>query len=929
MIIVEGAREHNLKNINVQIPRGEMSVITGLSGSGKSSLAFDVIYAESNRRFMESMSMHARMLTGGATKPDVDKISNLSPAIAIDQKSVGRSVRSTVGTMTEIYDHLRVLYASVGVPHCPETGRPLNRKSARQIVDEITTLKDGAKVMILAPTDEWDGGTPVITTRIQSEGYARVRFNQKIIPTSEAVLIADKDVQIYPDIIIDSLTFEEEDPDPERLMDSVESAMKVSGGSVIIVIDEREERYTRDYYCPESGFRLAECTPRHFSFNNPDGACPACDGLGIANEIDPELLIPNKSLSLQEGAVHLWGRAIGSDGKMDASMKELAQLAERYRFSLATPVEKLSPVHLAIILYGAPEEKRAKETLPAFDGVIARIEKRYREARSDTARSDIEKYMISRTCPTCEGRRLARVFLLVAVAGETIDYFTEAPFAVLIERLDALMATDALSKAQQTLVAPLVNEMRLRAQALVDVGVGYLTLARGSDTISGGEAQRIRLAVQIKSDLTGVVYVLDEPTTGLHSADTEKLITTMQALRDVGNTLIVVEHDAEVMRRSSWIVDMGPGAGELGGEVVYAGTYEAMLAAGTSTALFLDGKERVSDKKKVRPGNGKNLTIKGATHNNLKDVTVSFPLGLMIAVCGVSGSGKSTLMHDILAPELARKFHRSRQPSGEHEKITGMQNLKKVIMVDQAPIGRTPRSNAATYTGVFTHIRDVFTATEMAQEKKLTPSHFSFNMRGGRCATCQGDGALKVEMHLLPDAYIDCEACHGTRYNDKIRSVLYNGVSIADVLDMSVAYAKVFFKNHKLIYEKLNAMEEVGLGYLRLGQSATHLSGGEAQRIKLATELARKQTGNTMYILDEPTAGLHFSDAKRLLGILDRLVDKGNTVIVIEHNTDVIAHADWVVELGPVGGADGGRVVFEGLVKDLKKKAKTATARYL
>ncbi len=931
-IEVTGARVHNLKNVSVNIPRDTMSVITGLSGSGKSSLAFDVIYAESNRRYMESLSVHARMLTGGMTKPDVDKIANLSPAIAIDQKSISRSSRSTVGTMTEIYDYLRIFFATVGVPHCPETGRPLHRKSARDIVEELTGLSDGEPIWIYAPL-EGSAQTPVeLLRRTVTDGFARVRFGGKVMPVSEAQLIASESVYVPIEIVVDHLIFDASDPDPERLSDSVETAMKISGGAVIVVTGKgksvREDRYSCEYFCQESGFRLGEVTPRHFSFNNPDGACDECDGIGEKNEIDPELIVPNPSLSLIEGAIHVWSKAVGSEGKVTQNMQMLMDLAARYKFSMDVPIEKLSKIHRALIYYGAPAEKRGDKNFKAFPGVIALLEKKYREARSDHMRNEIEKYMSKRVCPGCDGKRLTKAYLCVLIGDKSIDDFVNIPLDRLENALKENIET-SLTVKKKTVIAPLLHEIFTRCQALNDVGVGYLTLGRSSSSISGGEAQRIRLAVQIKSDLTGLIYVLDEPTTGLHVRDTRKLITTMESLRDAGNTLIVVEHDGDVMRASSWIVDMGPGAGEEGGEVIFAGDYRALIKSKTQTADFLSGRVLVSDKSTYRKGSGKKITIKGAQSHNLKNIDVTFPLGTFTAVCGVSGSGKSTLISDILAPELARTFHRSRRMPGKHKKITGVNHINKVVLIDQAPIGRTPRSNAATYTGVFAHIRDLFAQTDLAQDRKYGPSQFSFNMRGGRCEVCQGDGMRKVEMHLLPDAYVECEACGGTRYNQKTLSVTYNGAHIADVLDMSVAYALQFFKGQRLITEKLQTMADVGLGYLRLGQSATNLSGGEAQRIKLATELARKQTGKTLYILDEPTAGLHFKDTQRLLGVLDALIEKGNSVIVVEHNLDVIRHADHVVELGPVGGAEGGHLIFSGSPKELAKNKKSPTGEYL
>lgn len=928
-IEVFGARTHNLKNVDVILPRQEMSVVTGLSGSGKSTLAFDVIYAESNRRYMESLSTHARMVIGAMQKPDVDKITHLSPAIAIDQKSIGRSARSTVGTMTEIYDYVRILFATVGVPHCPETGRALNRKSAGDIVSDLAVSRDGTKITILAPILSGDSQGGDALRRIASEGYARVRFNKKIMSLTEAQLIVDDVVNVHIDVVIDHLTFDAREPDTERLTDSVETAMKIGDGSVTILVDTNEEHYTNNYFCKESGFRLPELTPRHFSFNSPDGACPECDGLGMKNEIDPELIIPNKNLAITEGAIHMWCKSGAAEGKSDHNMAQLNDLAKRYKFSLSVPVKKLSKIHLVVVLYGAPAEEKTGTKYPAFEGIIPLLERKYQSARSSHMRNELEKYMTRRICPSCQGKRLRAAYLAVTVADKTIDYFTTLPLDALTDVMHALRTAECFSEHQRGIVATLMNEIEGRLKALVDVGVGYLTLSRSSESLSGGEAQRIRLAVQIKSELTGVIYVLDEPTTGLHSRDTVQLVNTMQALMEAGNTLIIVEHDAEVMAAASWIVDMGPGAGEEGGEVVFSGTHKELLKSKTDTGLYLSGKKSVSNKKKYRKGSGKKITIVGATERNLKNVTVAFPLGTFIAVCGVSGSGKSSLVHGILATELARVFHRARTEPGAHKKIMGVSGVNKVVMINQAPIGRTPRSNAATYTGVFAHIRDVFAETQLAQEKGFSAAQFSFNMRGGRCEVCQGDGMTRVEMHLLPDVYVPCDACKGTRYNAKTLAVTYNGANIADVLDMSISYALTFFKNHKLIEQKLQTMVDVGLGYLHLGQSATNLSGGEAQRVKLATELARKQTGKTLYILDEPTAGLHFKDTERLLSVLDILVDKGNTVIVVEHNIDVIKHADYVIEMGPDGGDGGGELLFAGTPKNLAKIKRSPTSPFL
>ena len=923
-IYIHNARVNNLKNVSVDIPRDEMTVVTGLSGSGKSSLAFDVIYAESNRRFMESLSTHARSLMGVMNKPDVDRIENISPAIAIDQKSVGKSIRSTVGTMTEIYDYMRILFTMVGVPHCPFTGRPLKRKSTRDIVAKIMASDKGAKITVLAPLSDEAKKDSDILKNIKQNGYARVRFNNKIMPVGDAELIVSDDVSSRIDVVIDSLVNDGNELDRECLMDSVETAMKLSHGLCVVVCDDFEEEFSQDFYCKESGFVLSELTPRCFSFNNPDGACPDCDGIGVKNEINASLLIPNDALSIEEGAIHIWSKSGGKNTAFSKHKKSLENLAKKYKFSLSKPVKKISKENLSVIFYGEPSKKEGD-----FQGIVSDLEDRYRNTKSEYMRKELEKYMVERTCSLCEGRRLKREYLAVTVNEKSIDEYTSIALSDFLPMIAEIKKMNDISKTEQMAVTVLAEEMISRAQALCDVGVDYLTLSRSSNTLSGGEAQRIRLAVQIKSDLTGVIYVLDEPTTGLHSRDTIRLIRAMKKLQRANNTLIVVEHDAEIMKEADWIVDMGPGAGDEGGELIFSGTMPQMLKSKTRTAQYIAGKLKVTDKKQKREGTGKSVSIKNARENNLKNIDVDFPLGKFVTVCGVSGSGKSTLVHDILSRVLAKKFHRATTEPGAHTRVTGLQNINKVIMINQSPIGRTPRSNTATYTGVFSHVRDLFAQTDMAQERGFDASHFSFNMRGGRCEVCRGEGSVKVEMHLLPDMYIPCEACGGSRYNSKILDVEYNGVTIAEVLDMSVDYAYEFFKSKPLIANKLKAMQEVGLGYIQLGQSATNLSGGEAQRIKLATELARKSTGKTLYILDEPTVGLHFDDVKKLLQMLDALVDKGNTVLVVEHNTDVIKHSDWVIELGPEGGVLGGELIFAGFPKDLKKNKKSPTAKFL
>lgn len=937
-IIVRGARVNNLKNINIDIPRDKFVVITGLSGSGKSSLAFDTLYAEGNRRYMESLSTYALNFLNVAAKPDVDKIENLSPPISIDQKGISRSSRSTVGTLTEIYDYLRILYAKIGVPHCPDCGSLMQKRSNREILKDILALPDKTQVAILSKVDKGKKTNEEVLRQIHQWGYARVRFNGKIMTVSEALMIVDNSLPIDIEIAIDRIMVNSKNPDEERMLDSIETAMKMGKGSIIILISGKEEKaYNRDFVCNNCKVEIKEITPRHFSFNNPEGACPECSGLGIKPEIDPDLIIPNKNLSLAEGAIQPWSKSGGKTVSQNGYFPILKSLAEEYGFSIDIPVKKIRPDDLNLILYGTENEKvfldssldsaGAKKRIH-FEGVIPGLEKKYQETKSEYLRGEIEKYMVFKTCPRCEGKRLRKEFLSVTVEEKSIDDLVNFDVTGLKNFLSSFDKWK-IGQEDRKIVQPLAREITERLKALEDVGLEYLNMARSAQTISGGEAQRIRLAVQIKSELMGIVYILDEPSIGLHSRDTEKLIGTVRKLRGAGNSLIVVEHDSEIMKAADWIIDMGPGAGEEGGEVIFEGNPTELLRSKTLTAEYLSGKKKVTEKKKYRAGSKKNLEIIKAEENNLKKIDVKIPLEKFVVMCGVSGSGKSTLVNDILARALSRHFYKSKTAPGKHKAINGISNINKVININQDPIGRTPRSNAATYTGFFSHIRDIFAEASKSHGHNYSSSQFSFNMKGGRCEVCQGEGMRKVEMYLMPDVYVKCEACAGTRYNQKTLEIEYQGVNIADVLDMSVSYAYHFFKRYPLISEKLKTMEEVGLGYLKLGQSATNMSGGEAQRIKLATELARKSTGKTLYILDEPTIGLHFEDVKRLMKVLDALVEKGNTVLVVEHNLDFIRNADWVIELGPDGGEKGGEIVFEGMPDKIKKCKKSWTGKYL
>lgn len=918
-IIVKGARVNNLKNISVDIPKNKFVVVTGLSGSGKSSLAFDTIFVEGNRRYVEGMSSYARSFLDVASKPDVDSIENLSPPISIDQKSVARSPRSTVGTLTEIYDYLRILFANVGEPHCPVCDVIMYRKSNRDILNEIKKIPNKTTLAILSPYHKKERNIIESLNHINQLGYARVRINEKILTVNDAFnLIKENGNFSEVDIVIDRIIIDIKNLDEERIMDSIETAMKIGRGSIKISIDNKEIfSYNRNYVCNECNVRVKDITPSHFSFNNPEGACRECSGLGVKMKISPDLIIPNKKLSLAEGAIKPWGSVGGRNGNSGQLMQGLEKLAKKIRFSIYAPVEKLAKKNLDIILFGDKEGN--------FDGVIGKMEEKYKNTKSDHARNDIEKYMTKEVCPACEGRRLKREYLNIFIDGKSIDDWVSMDVETLMNYLDNFKQ----NKNNNKITSALTKEIFSRLEILENVGLSYLSLNRGTQTISGGEAQRIRLATQIKSKLTGIIYVLDEPSVGLHGRDNKKLISTIKSLRDRDNSLIVVEHDRDFIKEADWVIDMGKGAGEEGGEIIFAGTVGKMLKSNTQTAQYLSGKKKVFQRNDSRENADKFLEITGVTEHNLKNINIKIPLERMVVVCGVSGSGKSTLVNDVLARALSKHFYNSKAQPGKYDSMRGLEEINKVVNVSQSPIGKTPRSNAATYTGVFSHIRELFAQAEEARNRNYSPSRFSFNMKGGRCEVCQGDGKKKIEMHLLPDMYVECESCEGSRYNKKTLEIEYQGVNIAEVLEMSVSYALRFFKKHNLIYEKLKVMEEVGLGYLRLGQNAVELSGGEAQRIKLATELARKSTGKTLYILDEPTVGLHFDDIKKLLKVCDALVEKGNSVLIVEHNSDVILGADWVIELGPDGGKGGGEIIFEGVPEKLKNKKNSPTGKFL
>lgn len=935
-IFVKGAREHNLKNIDVEIPRDKLVVITGLSGSGKSSLAFDTIYAEGQRRYVESLSSYARQFLGQMEKPNVDYIEGLSPAISIDQKTTSKNPRSTVGTVTEIYDYLRLLYAKIGVPHCPVCGREIQNQTIDQIVDKILGLPERTKIQVLAPIVKQKKGEYVKELeKARKDGFVRVRIDGTIQDLSEEIKL--KKTQKHDiDIIVDRLIIKE--GVRSRLFDSIETATSLTDGLVIINIirdpdNSEDQLYSLNYACPEHGISIEEISPRMFSFNNPYGACKKCAGLGVFMEIDPELIIPNKDLSINQGGIKASGWAM--EGNKIAAMYFEA-LAKKYNFSLDTPIKNLSEDVLNKLLYGSDEEFSVKRDIRSstisyktkFEGVINNLERRYRETQSNWIKEEIQSFMRQIPCDECDGRRLSKKSLAVTVTGFNIIELTEQP----IEKLVVLMKKikEKLSQRELNIASEILKEIDERLNFLVNVGLDYLTLSRESGTLSGGESQRIRLATQIGSSLMGVLYVLDEPSIGLHQRDNDKLLTTLKRLRDLGNTVIVVEHDEDTMKNADYIIDIGPKAGKHGGELVCCGDIEKIKKCKKSiTGQYLSGEKRIPYSEKRRKGTGKKLTIVGAEQNNLKNIDVEIPLGKFVCITGVSGSGKSSLINEILYKKLAKELNGAKHKPGKHKEIKGISHLDKVINITQSPIGRTPRSNPATYTGVFTDIRELFSSTNEAKARGYSSSRFSFNVKGGRCEACQGDGLLKIEMHFLPDIFVPCEVCKGKRYNRETLDVKYKNKNIYDVLEMTVEEALLFFENIPKIKRKLQTLSDVGLSYIKLGQMATTLSGGEAQRVKLATELAKKSTGKTIYILDEPTTGLHIADVHQLIEVLQKLVDAGNTVVVIEHNLDLIKTADYIIDLGPEGGSRGGTIVAKGTPEEICKVKNSYTGKYL
>ncbi|MBR6524359.1 MAG: excinuclease ABC subunit UvrA [Clostridia bacterium] len=934
-IIVRGAREHNLKNVNITVPRDQLVVFTGLSGSGKSSLAFDTIYAEGQRRYVESMSSYARQFLGQMDKPELDSIEGLSPAISIDQKTTARNPRSTVGTVTEIHDYLRLMYARIGVPHCPECGKEIRQQSIDEMVDAVLAMTEGSRIMILAPVIRARKGEHIkVLEDARKEGFVRARVNGEMVDldTIEDMPRLDKQKKHFIDIVVDRLVVRE--GIRQRLSDSMETAMKQSAGLVIVLnaSDNTEQLFSQNYACPDCGINIEDLSPRMFSFNSPFGACPHCSGLGTLMKVSEQLVVPDMSKTLNEGAIACMGFNSGETGSSAHSM--FKALAKHYKFSMDKPYGELSEKARQVLMYGTNGEK-VKMTFESangkgvfqtdFEGVITSLERRYRETQSDGMKEAYEAYMATEPCPVCQGQRLRKEALAVTVGDKNLAQLSDMNIRAAREFLQGLQ----LGVNQTMIAQPILREVDARLRFLCDVGLEYLTLSRGAATLSGGEAQRIRLATQIGSGLVGVLYVLDEPSIGLHQRDNARLLGTLKHLRDLGNTLIVVEHDEETLRSADYIVDIGPGAGEHGGHIVAQGTLEDIMnTPGSITGQYLSGQKTIPVPKKRRKPTGF-LTVRGAREHNLKNIDVSFPLGVFCCVTGVSGSGKSSLVNSILYGQLSHLLNRARPRRADFDRIEGVEQLDKIIAIDQSPIGRTPRSNPATYTGLFDLIRKVFAQTPEAKVRGFKENRFSFNVKGGRCEACAGDGLLKIEMHFMSDIYVPCEVCGGKRYNRETLEVKYRGFSIADVLDMTVEEALRVFENHPAIYQKLQTLYDVGLGYMRLGQSSTTLSGGEAQRVKLATELSRRATGRTLILLDEPTTGLHVDDVSRLNHVLQRLTDAGNTVLVIEHNLDIIKTADYLIDLGPEGGEGGGTVVAEGTPEEVAKVKESYTGQFL
>lgn len=932
-ILIKGAKVNNLKNIDLKIPRDKLIVFTGLSGSGKSSLAFDTLYAEGQRRYVESLSAYARQFLGQMNKPDVEYIEGLSPAIAIDQKTTSKNPRSTVGTITEIYDYLRLLYARIGTPHCPRCGKEITQQTVDQMVDKILAMPERTKIQILAPIIRGKKGEHVkIIENIRKNGFVRARIDGETVDLQEEEVKLEKNKRHSIEAVIDRLIVKEEIK--SRLADSLETALKLSEGIVIVnVIGEGDMLFSENFACVDCGISVGEIAPRMFSFNSPFGKCDKCDGLGTLMEIDESLVIPDKSKSILEGAVLPWGS--GSLKEDSWTFSILKALSKKYKFELDTPIEKLKPEIVEILLYGLngdkikvsyAKESNAMEFNHAFEGVINNLKRRYLETNSDYIKNEIENYMSDNPCPSCKGARLKAEALSVTVGEKNIFEFCRMSIKDELKFLEELN----LSEKNKVISDQILKEIKNRLKFLIDVGLDYLSLSRNSGTLSGGEAQRIRLATQIGSSLVGVLYILDEPSIGLHQRDNDKLIAALKHLRDLGNTLVIVEHDEDTMKEADFIVDIGPGAGEHGGEIVAAGTMEEILKCEKSiTGQYLSGRRKISIPSSRRKGNGKSIDVKEAKENNLKNVNVSFPLGTFTCITGVSGSGKSTLVNEILFKGLNKKINNSKHNPGAHKDILGAENIDKIINIDQSPIGRTPRSNPATYTGVFDIIREVFSNTSEAKMRGYKPGRFSFNVKGGRCEACAGEGIIRIEMQFLSDVYVPCEVCKGKRYNRETLEVKYKGKNIDDILNMTVEEALLFFENLPRIKNKLQTLFDVGLGYIRLGQPSTQLSGGEAQRIKLAYELSKRSTGKTLYILDEPTTGLHVDDVNRLVDILQRIVDTGNTVVVIEHNLDVIKCSDYIIDLGPEGGEKGGTILCTGTPEEIVQNKHSYTGQYL